>query len=265
MTNEELNTKLYEKLFAEQENFKGWLLTQPPEEILNHAYEYTIREDILISMEYNDLTDEQASALLQSPSPLADIFKDFEKIEGDHMETVRGCIENRADKEIEKQREALRNLPVYLASATFARENGELDVYRASNRANMDCKSAIEDAISRHYADNRLDTSACVQEVSDRFGMERIAFVLASTVQTKDWDGRISDSNKEWAKGIPALGKHEYVCSQAHPGLINLFVNRFRKEQELAAQKKPSVLQKLNEAKAELPKKSPVKTKEAEL
>lgn len=265
MTNEELNTKLYEKLFAEQENFKGWLLTQPPEEILNHAYEYTIREDILISMEYNDLTDEQASALLQSPSPLADIFKDFEKIEGDHMETVRGCIENRADKEIEKQREALRNLPVYLASATFARENGELDVYRASHRANMDCKCAIEDAISRHYADNRLDTSACVQEVSDRFGMERIAFVLASTVQTKDWDGRISDSNKEWAKGIPALGKHEYVCSQAHPGLINLFVNRFRKEQELAAQKKPSVLQKLNEAKAELPKKSPVKTKEAEL
>lgn len=265
MTNEELNTKLYEKLFAEQENFKGWLLTQPPEEILNHAYEYTIREDILISMEYNDLTDEQASALLQSPSPLADIFKDFEKIEGDHMETVRGCIENRADKEIEKQREALRNLPVYLASATFARENGELDVYRASHRANMDCKSAIEDAISRHYADNRLDTSACVQEVSDRFGMERIAFVLASTVQTKDWDGRISDSNKEWAKGFPALGKHEYVCSQAHPGLINLFVNRFRKEQELAAQKKPSVLQKLNEAKAELPKKSPVKTKEAEL
>lgn len=265
MTNEELNAKLYEKLFAEQENFKGWLLTQPPKEILNHAYEYTIREDILISMEYNDLTDEQASALLQSPSPLADIFKDFEKIEGDHMETVRGCIENRADKEIEKQREALRNLPVYLASATFARENGELDVYRASHRANMDCKSAIEDAISRHYADNRLDTSACVQKVSDRFGMERIAFVLASTVQTKDWDGRISDSNKEWAKGFPALGKHEYVCSQAHPGLINLFVNRFRKEQELAAQKKPSVLQKLNEAKAELPKKSPVKTKEAEL
>lgn len=203
--------------------------------------------------------------MLQSPSPLADIFKDFEKIEGDQMEKVRGCIENRADKEIEKQREALRNLPVYLASATFARENGELDVYRASHRANMDCKSAIEDAISRHYADNRLDTSACVQEVSDRFGMERIAFVLASTVQTKDWDGRISDSNKEWAKGFPALGKHEYVCSQAHPGLINLFVNRFRKEQELAAQKKPSVLQKLNEEKAELPKKSPVKTKEAEL
>ena len=40
MNNQELNTALYEKLFAEQEKFKGWLLTQPPSEILNHAYEY---------------------------------------------------------------------------------------------------------------------------------------------------------------------------------------------------------------------------------
>lgn len=47
MTNEELNTELYKKLFAEQEKFKGWLLTQPPSEILNHAYEYVMREDIV--------------------------------------------------------------------------------------------------------------------------------------------------------------------------------------------------------------------------
>ena len=47
--------------------------------------------------------------------------------------------------------------------------------------------------------------------------------------------------------------------------LINLFVNSFRKEQEIAKEKKPSVLQKLNEAKTDLPKKSPGKAKEAEL
>ena len=113
-----------------------------------------------------------------------------------------------------------------------------------------------------------------MNEVIDRFGMERVAFVLANTVQDKDWDGRISAENKAWAKEVPvpnddnALGgrrTHEYVCTQAHPGLINLFVNRFRKEQELAAEKKPSVLQKLQEAKADLPKKSPGKVKEAEL
>ena len=60
MTNEELNTRLYEKMFAEQEQFRDWLLSQPPAEILNHAYEYTVREDILMSLEYH--VQEQARA-----------------------------------------------------------------------------------------------------------------------------------------------------------------------------------------------------------
>lgn len=45
MTNEELNTALYKKVFAEQEKYREWLLSQPPDEILNHCYEYTVRED----------------------------------------------------------------------------------------------------------------------------------------------------------------------------------------------------------------------------
>ena len=46
MTNAELNAALYQKMFAEQETYREWLLSQPSEEILNHTYEYTVREDI---------------------------------------------------------------------------------------------------------------------------------------------------------------------------------------------------------------------------
>ena len=46
MTNAELNTALYQKMFAEKETYREWLLSQPSEEILNHTYEYTVREDI---------------------------------------------------------------------------------------------------------------------------------------------------------------------------------------------------------------------------
>ena len=46
MTNAELNTALYQKMFAEQDTYREWLLSQPSEEILNHTYEYTVREDI---------------------------------------------------------------------------------------------------------------------------------------------------------------------------------------------------------------------------
>ena len=51
MTNEKVNTALYEKMFEEQETYRAWLLSQPLEEILNHTYEYTCREDILLSIQ----------------------------------------------------------------------------------------------------------------------------------------------------------------------------------------------------------------------
>ena len=51
MTGEELCTKLYQRMTAEQEHYRNWLLGQPPGEILDHAAEYTVREDIVMEME----------------------------------------------------------------------------------------------------------------------------------------------------------------------------------------------------------------------
>lgn len=102
MTNEELNTALYKKMFSEQEIYRSWLIDQTPEEILHHTYEYTMREDILLSLECNDLSDEQGKALLKSPCPLGDVFKDWEHRESSHMEEIWDTITARADKEIEK-------------------------------------------------------------------------------------------------------------------------------------------------------------------
>ena len=75
MNTNDLNTALYEKMAAEQDKYRGWLKSQPPEEVLNHAYEYTIREDIVMAMEELVLTDAQAQALLESPSPLEDVYR----------------------------------------------------------------------------------------------------------------------------------------------------------------------------------------------
>ena len=105
MDNEKLNTKVYEKAFSEQEEFRKWLLAQSPDGILNHAYEYTSREDILLSLEYNDLSDEQAKALLKSKDVLSDVFKDWEKKETDHMEDIWETIKGRANTIIERQKQ----------------------------------------------------------------------------------------------------------------------------------------------------------------
>ena len=102
MINEERNTALYEKMFAEQETYRAWLLTQPPEEILKHTYEYTVREDILMSLECNNLPDAQARPLLRSPSPLADVFAERESQETSYMEEIWNTVENRAKAEAKK-------------------------------------------------------------------------------------------------------------------------------------------------------------------
>ena len=226
MTNEELNTALYKKMFAEQEQFKGWLLTQPPERILEHSYEYTVREDFLLSLEYNDLPSSQAAALLASPTPLDDLFHQYEKMESSHMEEVWACFENRAEQ----------------VKAAQAEQEEQL---------NISCKEAIEEAINGSYKGNSLDAKAAAQEVLDQFGPERVQTVLAATVQDKDWNARFSRENKAWAQTVPMQegDENRNRCSHwvvdSHPGLVNLLVDQVRdlvREQE---KEKPSVIQQL--------------------
>ncbi len=109
MTNEQLNTALYKKMFAEQEKYRNWLLSQSPEKILNHSYEYNIREDILLSFENNDLSDAQARALLRSAKPLADLFKEYDNRVTEHMDNIWDTVESHADELLNKKREHIRD------------------------------------------------------------------------------------------------------------------------------------------------------------
>ena len=231
--NTDKNTALYEKMAAEQDKFRDWLKIQPPEEILKHTYEYTVREDILMAMEELDLPQSRAAALLASSSPLADVYKEFSDRETSYMDVVRDSIEQRAEAALDAQRE----LPLYRHDAAYAREQGDLDLYRASRRANIACKEAIEAAISEHYRDNRLDKDA-VPQVIEQFGYTRILYVLANTVQQKEWDERFSPANKAWARtvdippnpdGFGGERNLDFVVD-SHSGLVDLFLSQARQD-----------------------------------
>lgn len=234
--NEALQQSLYDKLSREQDKYRDWLKGQPPEEILHHSYEYTVREDILMSMEELTLSEAETRALLLSPSPMAILYDKFSDLETGYMDTIRDSIEDTAKDEAKK----LRDLPVYPYPSDHAREQGELDVYRASFRANVSCKDAIEAAIRDNYHDNRLDTAA-VGQVAEQFGQERMLYVLAATVRHFDYDGRISRDNKRWANTIPVYENKDGMDSDrsvqfvvsSHPGLTDLFLTQARQEQRL--------------------------------
>ena len=225
MNTNNLNTALYEKMATEQEKYRDWLKSQPPEEILHHTYEYTVREDIVMAMEELELTDAQAQALLESPSPLADVYRYFEKLETGYMDVIRDSIENRAD-DVCRAKEELRTTPVYPHSAAYASEHGEMAQYNLSYQANSACKEAIEQTISAHYAENRLDTEAAVKDVLEKFGTERVQFILANTIQRKNYDGRISQDNKAWAKTLQDGGQLlSYVQQEGTTQFVSLYAS----------------------------------------
>ena len=366
MTNQEWNTTLYKQMFAEQEQFRDWLLAQPPEEILNHAYEYVMREDILLSLEHNDLTDAQAAALLASPAPLADVYKELDYVESSHMEEVWSCVVDRAnivldaqldraktliddfctydyashadfsdlsrvniayttvgdediplqvhvdlerykiereldgkpldtrqysslqelienelegmdfqelaavsDAEIQaalasaKKEAAFAELPVYRQNAAYASEHGELEQYRVSHQANIACKEAIEQSIDQNYDGRRL-AKGTADKVMQKFGTERVMYVLANTIQQKGWDGRFHPYNKDWARTVdippnPDSFGFERNCEfvvDSHAGLTDLFVSQARREVE--RQPRASVREQLKQAQEKAEKKSPV-------
>ena len=49
-----------------------------------------------------------------------------------------------------------KSVPIYHESGTYAREHGELEQYRESNRANNICKQAIEQTIRKNFDGMRL-------------------------------------------------------------------------------------------------------------
>ena len=139
-----------------------------------------------------------------------------------------------AEKEVETPADPMPEVPIYRETANYAYEAGEMEPYRASLAANVECRSAIEAAISSNYGDNRLDADAAVKSVLEQFSPERVRYVLANTIQQKDFDGRIPQPLKEWAKSIDVCPENasRFLVDKPNPGLTALFVDAFRQQTE---------------------------------
>ena len=147
--------------------------------------------------------------------------------------------------------EEINQTPIYYQSGTYAREHNELDAFRASHRVNIACKKDIEETISRNFDGMHLKHDA-VTDVLAGHNLERVKLVLASTIQDKEWDGRFSRSNKEWAASVQLPDtateagfdrKYDYSVD-THPAVLDGFVSMFRKE--INEREKSSVLSSLH-------------------
>ncbi len=91
---------LYDKISEEQSQYKDWLMKQPPNVILDYSYDYSIREEILASVEDGEhkLCDSQVNALLSVPHTLAYLRKEYERSDPMTMEHTWEIIQETADR-----------------------------------------------------------------------------------------------------------------------------------------------------------------------
>lgn len=117
-------------------------------------------------------------------------------------------------------------------------------LYHASCHLNERCRDEIDAALAQRFDGMRLGAGA-VEQVVAEYGLERTKYVLAAAIQTRDGDGRISRTNREWADSIRTIKDMDrrgfdrscyYADLQAHTCLLDGFVNQVRKFEKAKAQ-----------------------------
>ena len=147
------------------------------------------------------------------------------------------------NEQTQEQPETPKNeIPVYKLTGEIARQNGEIDVFRASFKLNQECGEAIDTAIRANSKNGEMagtqyvDTKTAVKSVIEEYGADRVAWVLAANINRHDWDGRLSNTNKAWAKEYDTPNPDYYL--NTHLTILDSFSNRFRE----AEKEKPSLL-----------------------
>lgn len=119
---------------------------------------------------------------------------------------------------------------IYTHSLERAIQHDEASAYHASAARNRECVAAIDAAIAASRHDQYYyDLPAALKNVTKEFGLDRVAWVMAATVQHFDYDLRYSRANKEWARDFP-IPNEKGCCPvfQSHPTVLDGFTDRVR-------------------------------------
>ena len=101
-----LKEMIYKRMKSEQDTFYRVLLEMDIKEALDHAYEYSTRNDILMSFNDSNLNSDELEVLAKCRYPLSEIYGRFDKIESDRQSEIEMAIKECARKD--ERRQSLR-------------------------------------------------------------------------------------------------------------------------------------------------------------
>ena len=105
-----LSDQLFFKMKKELDTFKADLMTKPPQDILNAAYELTIKEDLLCIFEMEDrFSEKECRALLKCKAPLDYLYQEWMDTDVTYMDVLRDSVQNTIDKQVESFAKTVRS------------------------------------------------------------------------------------------------------------------------------------------------------------
>ena len=104
-----LRNLLLDKARKEQDSYIEQMKAKPPDKIIQKAYEITMRDDILVSLEYANLSDKQLSALLKTDYPVSACFNEWQDRDCSYMEDLSDTVSQYAEKLVKEAEEQNKN------------------------------------------------------------------------------------------------------------------------------------------------------------
>ena len=104
---EELKEKLFEKLETELEDFEQKLKQKTVDEILESAYELTVKREIIGEIKEKNLDEDELKALLKEDNLLSEFYEDWRNSDGRLGEEISYTMDDTIDivvKEYEKEK-----------------------------------------------------------------------------------------------------------------------------------------------------------------
>ena len=104
---EELKEKLFAKLETELKNFEQKLKQKTVDEILESAYELTVKREIISEIKGKNLDEDELKALLKEDNLLSEFYEDWRNSDGRLGEEISYIMDDTIDivvKEYEKEK-----------------------------------------------------------------------------------------------------------------------------------------------------------------
>ena len=223
----QLSQRLYDRAIQELDAYIADLKTQPPERIIDRAYQLSTMQDMVMVLESSDIPANKLEVLAALEHPLEVLYDDWLRRDDSHMEDLHRSMEDYAGQKLRDRAELLFSdptVPRYAKTHEDAIHAGEVYQYHANRNRDLLCLHAFEKGVSDANANHAM--RPFIQKWTEDFGHDRCKFVLGYTVQRADWDKRYSPKARQDAQQYDyqtgeGYGPFSGYGTNAHPCLVN--------------------------------------------